>query len=113
MIQHDPQFEEFESMVMGLRAGIKLIKNYITGFDGHFPPCNTIEKIISKWAPPTENATSSYVNFVATQTGIHKNQIIWFNRRNDIVAIVHAMAKMETGADIDPKLIESAYDLLR
>lgn len=110
--QTDPAFEEFESMQMGCRAALKLIRNYLSGSDGHYPPCNTIEKLVSRWAPETENATRRYIDFVSRQTGIHKNQLLWFNRRADMVAIVHAMAKVETGQDIDTKIIESAYDLL-
>lgn len=110
--QTDPVFEEFESIQMGLRAGFKLIKNYISGFDGHRQPCNTIEKLISRWAPPVENATQNYIKFVADHTGIHERQTIWFSRRDDMIAIVRAMCYVECGQWLDTQMIGSAYDLL-
>ena len=29
--QSDKEFEQFESMTMGVRAGMKILRNYITG----------------------------------------------------------------------------------
>lgn len=110
--QADQVFEEFESMTMGVRAGIKLLKNYITGYDGHRQPCDTIEKIVLRWAPPSENNSRKYIERVSALTGIHPRQTLWFNRRQDIIAIVDAMIRVECGQPIDTKIIESAYDLV-
>lgn len=110
--QTDSEFEQFESMAMGVRAGMKILRNYITGYDGHRQPIDTIEKIITRWAPPSENNTRKYIDRVSALTGIHPRQTIWFNRRRDIVAIVDAMIRVECGQPIDTKIIESAYDLV-
>ena len=110
--QSDKEFEQFESMTMGVRAGMKILRNYITGYDGHRQPIDTIEKIITRWAPPSENDTRKYIDRVSALTGIHPRQTIWFNRRQDIVAIVDAMIRVECGQAIDQKIIESAYDLV-
>lgn len=110
--QSDKEFEQFESMTMGVRAGLKILRNYITGYDGHRQPIDTIEGIITRWAPPSENDTRKYIDRVSALTGIHPRQTLWFNRRRDIVAIVDAMIRVECGQPIDTKIIESAYDLV-
>ena len=66
----DPAFEEFTSMEMGIRAGLKLKRNHVTGFDGKRKPMNSIAKLIAVWAPPTENNTVEYVRTVSRLSGI-------------------------------------------
>lgn len=110
--QKDKAFEEFESMEMGVRAGFKLIKNYMSGYNGLTNKFNTIEKIIRRWAPPSENNTRAYISKVSQLSGIPSRQILSFSQRNLMVAIVDAMIRVECGQAIDTKIIESAYDLV-
>lgn len=112
LIQNDKRFEEFESMQMGIRAGIKLIRNHITGFNGKRSPANTIKKLISVWAPATENNTEAYIRSVCQQTAIGRNDLLHANDRRSIISIARAMAYVECGVWLEPKLFESAYDLL-
>lgn len=111
-VQTDQAFEEFVSMEWGVRAGIKLIKNHITGFNGKRPPNNTIKKLISVWAPATENNTEAYIRTVCQQTAIGRNDLLHVNDRRSIIAIARAMAYVECGVWLKPELFESAYDLL-
>lgn len=54
----DRVFEQFKQMDYGLRAGMQLLRGYIArGFD-------TPSKIIYRFAPPSENHTSDYLNYV-------------------------------------------------
>lgn len=110
--QIDPEFEEFESIEMGLRAAFILLRNYITGYGGKRQACNTIEKIVSRWAPEVENATRNYIRFVADYTHVHEREIIDFSNRARMVDIVRAMAFVENGIWIDTDVIQSAYDLV-
>lgn len=110
--QTDPAFEEFESMEMGIRAAIKLIRNKIKGGKVGRKPLCTIRLLVSSWAPPTENKTEAYIRFVSSQTGILPAEIIRHDDRRKIIAITRAMAFYECGQWIDEKLFESAYDLL-
>lgn len=110
--QKDKAFEEFESMEMGVRAGFKLIKNYMSGYNGLTQKFNTIEKIIRRWAPPSENNTRKYIEQVSQLSGIPSRQILSFSQRNYMVAIVDAMIRVECGQPIDTSIIESAYDLV-
>ena len=110
--QTDKAFEEFQTMEMGIRAGFKLLKNYITGYGGKVKPYNTIDKIVRRWAPPTENATQRYVDFVAKDSGISPMQIIKFTDRPTMVKIVDAMIFVECGQRVSRDIIQSAYDLV-
>lgn len=110
--QTDKAFEEFQTMEMGIRAGFKLLKNYITGYGGKVKPYNTIDKIVRRWAPPTENATQRYVDFVAKDSGISPMQTIKFTDRPTMVKIVDAMIFVECGQRVSRDIIQSAYDLV-
>ena len=110
--QTDPAFEEFESMEMGIRAAIKLIRNKIQGKGANKKPLCTIRLLVSSWAPPCENKTELYIRFVSSQTGILPAEIIHHDDRRKIIAIARAMAFYECGEWIDEKIFESAYDLL-
>ena len=110
--QTDPQFCQFKSMVYGLRAAHKLLRNYITGSDGRVKPCDNLSTIIRKWAPPTENVTQRYIDYVAKETGLSPYERIHFLDRKVMCDIVAAMAFVECGQKIDRELIESAFDLL-
>lgn len=55
---NDPTFECFDNLYHGIRAGLKLLINYVErGFD-------TPEKIIKRYAPCNENNVPNYVDFV-------------------------------------------------
>jgi hypothetical protein len=73
---------------------------------------NTIEKIINRYAPPSENVTSNYVRFVSDKTGIKKDtKIDWYNLP-DIKKIVAAISQYENDIVPDPLQIEAGYKLL-
>ena len=110
--QKDKVFEEFESMQYGVRAGFKILRNYITGYHGLSAKCNTIEKIITRWAPPKENDTPAYIQAVEKYTGIPRHLHLSFSQRSYMVALVDAMIRVECGQPIDKKIIESAYDMI-
>lgn len=110
--QTDREFEEFESMEMGLRAGLKLIKNYQTKPLLLANKANTIRKIINRWAPPTENNTNAYIKTVSKRTGLLPDEVVDWTDKAKIVAITEAMCFVECGACIDPEIISSAYDLV-
>lgn len=109
--QTDPVFEEFESIEMGLRAALILVRNYINGTTASRVRYNTISAIIRKWAPPTENATQRYIDFVASKVQTPKDLQISFKNKPLIIRLVQAMAFVECGQWIDIDIISSAYDL--
>ena len=60
MKQTDPDFCQFTSMIYGCRALLKLLRTYV-----ETRGCTTIRKVVERWAPPSENDTTSYVLSVA------------------------------------------------
>lgn len=87
----DSAFEQFITMAYGYRCALYLLRKYIS--QGH----NTIRKIITKWAPPSENNTTGYINNVATRTGISADTVIDRNDREKLCKIAWAMAWVENG----------------
>lgn len=111
-VQTDTQFEQFESMQMGIRAGLKLIRNHVTGFGGQRRPFNTIAKLIRVWAPASENDTESYIRSVSRQLGVRSSCIINPYDRKFMAQLAQAMATVECGQQLPLDIFLSAYDLL-
>ena len=111
-VQKDKAFEEFQTMQFGIRAGFIILRKYITGYNGLCAKRNTITKIIQRWAPPSENATQNYIDFVAKDMGISPHQTIAFGNRSLMVSLVYAMIFVECGQRVDKNVIESAYDMV-
>lgn len=110
--QTDKQFEEFESMQMGIRAGFKLIKNYMSGYGGKTKPYDTVAKIVRRWAPPSENATQKYIDFVTGDMGVSPDLRLSWTDRPTMVSLVYAMIFVECGQRVSRETIQSAYDLV-
>lgn len=51
----------FQNLFFGVRAGIRLLHNYV-----YYYGCNTLESIISRFAPDSENNTVEYIRYVVT-----------------------------------------------
>lgn len=111
-IQSDPAFEQFESMTYGLRAGFKILRNYMSGYGGQRAALTNVHDIIHKWAPEGENNTQAYIDFVCRISGLHPYERIHFADRNKMIALVDGMCRMECGQPVNIDLIASAYDLL-
>lgn len=92
----DGTFEQFVSMPYGIRAALKIIYKYMTKYN-----LKTIEKIISRWAPRTENKTQSYIKYVAERMDKDPNEELYFTY-TDMRELVLAMAKIECGIEISP-----------
>ncbi|MFW8566138.1 hypothetical protein [Orrella sp. 11846] len=90
--QPDPAFCTFQSPVYGIRA---LARTLITYQDKY--GLRTIAQIISRWAPPVENNTQSYVQAVARQTGLAANQSLDMHCYKDLLAVAQAIIRHENG----------------
>lgn len=111
-MQSDSSFCQFESMAYGIRAAFVLMRNHINGFKDTRRKQNTLQKLISVWAPPSENATQRYVDAVASKVGISKDTIINPDDRALMIQIAREMAFVECGQYVDSKYFASAWDLL-
>lgn len=110
--QNDSRFCQFQSMQYGWRAALVMIRNYIKGRTSAKRPLDTIEKIITRWAPPNENNTTRYIKQVSEEVGIDMRTRIKWEDRVMMCAIVKAMAKVECGKVFDIQPIYSAYDMI-
>ena len=86
----------FESLEFGYRAALVLLSNYQRkGYD-------TVAKIVSHWAPASENDTEAYIDYVATSVvdGL-MHPIIDANTRitdfETLAQICWAMSRFECG----------------
>lgn len=85
-------FADFESIEMCRRAGAYLLmRSYRKA------GCKTIESVISRWAPKSENDTENYIKFVCKMTGFSRNMRLVFD--NDYASILAAMEIIENGCD--------------
>lgn len=77
-IQTDNSFCQFTKFKFGIRALIKILHTYYYKYDLH-----SIRGIINRFAPPPENDTYAYVNFVCNRSGFKPDdhlefyQIVW------------------------------------
>lgn len=96
----DGLFEQFDSLENGYRAALALLRG-----DGYIGKgINTIEKIITKFAPPKENDTQGYINYVSNYTGIPKNKVISKHDKNSLINIVYAMSLVENNTSEPVKI---------
>lgn len=100
----DNEFEQFVHVCYGLRAGFILLKRYINRYK-----LNTIEKIISRWAPHNENNTRSYINQVARGMNIDPDTPLLYEDKNRMCALVYEMVYVENGQHIQMSEIVAAY----
>lgn len=78
-------------MKYGIRAGVKNLQTYYNR-DG----LKSVSKIINKWAPPLENHTDNYINYVATRMGVIKDSALAYNS-DTFAMLVSYMSEMELG----------------
>lgn len=102
----DSEFEQFVSLTYGLRAGFCILRRYINRYQR-----NTIEKIISTWAPANENNTSLYIGYVCHKLDIERNVVLEYSDTETMVKLVQAMAKFESACDLKTEDILKAYKI--
>lgn len=88
-------FVVFENIVYGLRAlGTDISNKYFRGLD-------TINKIISVYAPPIENDTQAYIRAVSKAVGIGANEKFSLTREM-LKKLMRAILTHEIGAQYSP-----------
>lgn len=105
--QTDKDFVQFTSDLFGIRAAFRIIHN------GFKRGRNTIRKIVTRWAPPNENDTVRYINYVSNTTSIPPDDILDYDDYEMMCAILRSMAKMESGKYYSLSLVYKAYQLER
>ena len=91
----DKDFKQFETAAYGYRAAFRVIRTYINNYK-----CDTIRKIISRWAPPKDrNHTENYIKVVSERSGIPENDRVYADSREMMIRIVEAMSYVENGRE--------------
>ncbi len=103
----DRSFKQFRSMAYGYRAMIKLLQNY-----SKLNRCHTLRTIISRWAPPSENDTQSYIATVRKLTGIDPDKRINVDDSRTMCSIAAAMSYVENGVKAVMADVQAGWDLL-
>lgn len=104
----DGAFEQFTDPVWGIRAGAR---NIIFHYDRN--GADTIRKLVTLWAPPSENDTSGYVRYVSGSSGFHPDQELVFHMYEHMKPVLVAMIRIENGmqpytdAQIDAGLVRA------
>ena len=91
----DHAFEQFTEMKWGVRAAFIVLRNYIVRHK-----CNTIRKIISRWAPANENNTQAYIATVSQRANIKPDEVINVDNTCQMIALLLAMCYVENGQEI-------------
>lgn len=105
-VQSDGAFFQFVSPEYGFRAAFKIIKN-------NWMKCHTIHSIVSRWAPPTENNTASYIRVVSSHLGLPPQASLGeFDDNPVVVSLVRVMAYVETGYWYDVDIVLRGRNLL-
>lgn len=90
--QTDSSFCVFKTPEYGIRAMAKILLNYQKKYG-----LKTIKQIISRWAPPNENNTQSYVKSVSAAVGVLSDDEISLNNKNIMMSLIKAIIKHENG----------------
>ena len=101
----DSGFSSFTNESFGYRAADRVLNSY--GRSG----VSTVRDTISRFAPPSENDTDNYIDFIAQRTGLNPDDQIDLSDQNTRATLLAAMAKMESNTDITPGELLTSIDM--
>lgn len=90
--QTDEAFCVFRSAEYGIRALVKVLLTYEKKYG-----LNTVRKIISRYAPESENDTGAYVASVSGQLGVSPDEVIELGNRAVMLVLIKAIIRHENG----------------
>lgn len=90
--QKDERFVTFSHPRYGIRAMARILRNYERLYG-----LNTVETMISRWAPSVENNTGAYVRNVAKALGVERNQRLDLQDPVVMRTMIKAMIRQENG----------------
>ena len=84
-------FSIFRNMGFGLKAIQTILNTYYTKYN-----LTTIKEIIFRYAPPNENNSIHYVDFVAKNSGFSPNEKL---EKSDLIKLIPSIVKIETNSN--------------
>ncbi len=100
VVGSDGRFGKYATMEDGIAAAQRQLSMYQEQSNRQKIPL-TLERVITRWAPPSENDTAGYIAGVSKETGFKPNQVLDVNDPKISAALIHAMARREVGRDLD------------
>jgi hypothetical protein len=104
ILQTDKDFVQFETITFGIRAAFKILAKYIEVYH-----LKTVEEIVRRWAPASENDTAAYVRSVLQWSHLGGKERISSTNAEQMERLVYAMARVETGKVLDAAVIHNGW----
>ncbi|WP_316632672.1 hypothetical protein [uncultured Flavobacterium sp.] len=105
----DKHFEQFTEIKYGIRAMLRDLTNDIDKGK------NTVRKLITEYAPPSENDTQKYIDVISKAVGLDPDQTIKIVDAKFYLVIARAIIKHECAPDhnlIYDSDIQDAIDIM-
>lgn len=102
----DKSFKQFKSMEYGYRAMFVVLHTYARKYG-----INTIEGMISRYAPASENHTQKYIDAVSEWSGVPGTSHITTTNADVMIPIVAAMSRVENGEAADKSEVEAGWKM--
>lgn len=103
----DWEYKQFKNMAYGYRAMFKILQSYYRNYK-----LDTLRKMITRWAPPTENDTEAYIRSVSDYAGIPADAPVDINNREQMVGIVAGMSRVENGRKAELSDVIAGWNML-
>lgn len=102
----DASFKQFSAMEWGYRAIFVLLDTYRIRYG-----LDTVEGMISRWAPPSENHTTTYVRYVAQYVGVGEKEPIDTHNQRTMLRFAAAISRVENGAEAEMENVARGWEL--
>ena len=89
----DAEFVHFEEPVWGLRAIVRILRNYYDRYG-----LRSVKAMIQRYAPPNENDTGAYIKTVADRIGVGPEDDVDIDDLATLVELVRAIVRVECAA---------------
>ena len=93
---------------LNIRHNADVFQGEIKGNDKSF---KTFEKIITRFAPPSENDTRAYIAAVVKYSGVASDEALTATSGDKYILIVSAMSFVENGVNTDISQIKAGFNL--
>lgn len=101
----DSAFKQFESLEWGYRAVFMLLHTYrVRGYG------DTIAKMISRYAQPSENNTEAYISRLCRATGFERDMPLDTLDAEQMVPVVCAISAVENGVEADWQCVTRGWE---
>ncbi|NUW69547.1 structural protein P5 [Vibrio coralliilyticus] len=102
-VEPEGRFAQFKAMKYGIRAGASILKRYLLVYH-----LRTVNQIIHKWAPPSENESDSYAHTVAKRMHVNVDTLL---TTADIPNLIEQMVRIESGRSLPRVVIDEGCEM--